>query len=94
MPQPNDKCRKCPYSQAAPGSSHHLECHYSWITQPEPAPAGDEHGKRNGWWLFPINFDPIWMVGECTVEAAERDPDKTMNPFLTVAMAMKITNRK
>lgn len=26
---------------------------------------GDEHGKKNGWFNWPTNFDPIWLR-KCT----------------------------
>lgn len=26
---------------------------------------GNEHGKRNGWFNHPLNFDPVWLE-ECT----------------------------
>jgi hypothetical protein len=26
---------------------------------------GDEHGIRNGWFMWPIDFDPVW-VEKCT----------------------------
>jgi len=22
---------------------------------------GNEHGKRNGWFCWPFNFDPVWL---------------------------------
>jgi hypothetical protein len=24
-----------------------------------------ETGIRNGWFMFPYNYDPVWMEGEC-----------------------------
>jgi len=23
--------------------------------------AGDPHGIKNGWFMWPLNFDPIWL---------------------------------
>jgi hypothetical protein len=23
--------------------------------------AGDEHGMRMGWFMWPVNFDPVWL---------------------------------
>lgn len=25
----------------------------------------DEYGIRSGWFMFPLNYDPTWMNGEC-----------------------------
>lgn len=27
--------------------------------------AGEEHGVREGWFVWPLNFDPVWLR-ECT----------------------------
>lgn len=27
--------------------------------------AVEEHGIRSGWFMFPMNYDPNWMSGEC-----------------------------
>lgn len=34
-------------------------------TQGEITVKGNPHGIRNGWFMHPINFDPVW-VEECT----------------------------
>jgi len=26
-----------------------------------PAIVANEHGVKNGWFLFPIDFDPVWL---------------------------------
>lgn len=31
----------------------------------------DPHGVRNGWCLFPINFDPVWVTCRLPVEEKE-----------------------
>lgn len=55
-------CYDCVYSNLVPGSSHHQECmrDFKGIKTPEL----NSHGIKNGWCLWPINFDPIW-VGKC-----------------------------
>lgn len=25
---------------------------------------GDRHGRKNGWFMWPMNFDPVWLE-EC-----------------------------
>lgn len=55
-------CHECAFKKYVPGSSHHIECmrDFTGIKIPELS----EHGIRNGWCMWPLNFDPIW-VGPC-----------------------------
>ena len=48
-------CYKCKYRGNIPGD-HHSCCQKSGAIA-----FGDPHGVRNGWFLHPFNFDPIWL---------------------------------
>ncbi|MEG0410079.1 MAG: hypothetical protein RR538_03875 [Erysipelotrichaceae bacterium] len=50
-------CRTCEYSSPAWGSGHHLSCSCPHMT----TVIGDEHGIKNGWFVHPFNFYPIWL---------------------------------
>ncbi len=52
-------CYKCKYKQTVPGNAH-IMC-----TKPDPKMTGDPHGIRNGWFIYPVLFDPIWRTKEC-----------------------------
>lgn len=54
------ECRSCKHGSIVPGSSHHLQC-----ADPDPFMKGDDHGIKNGWFFYPLNFDPIWKTKEC-----------------------------
>jgi hypothetical protein len=28
-------------------------------------PQGEYHGIKNGWYNFPVNYDPVWMISKC-----------------------------
>jgi hypothetical protein len=58
----NDKtnCYNCINRRNVPGSAH------SYCVNPDPDMTGDSHGIRNGWFLYPYNFDPIWKTHECS----------------------------
>lgn len=28
-------------------------------------PADNPHGIKNGWYMFPVNYDPTWMIEQC-----------------------------
>ena len=49
-------CQKCIFKENVPGSSHHIKCKRSGCM---PFNVND-HGVKNGWFIFPFNFDPIW----------------------------------
>lgn len=61
-------CYNCAYRNSIPGDAH-SECMRSFKNI--PIPELNEHGIKNGWCLFPINFDPIW-VGKCEGFDTER----------------------
>lgn len=78
-------CYSCAYCGTIPGSCH-ASCTYAWSND-EKMPAGDTHGIKNGWYMFPFNYDPVWMDEECTAHAKETDPSKVVkdNPIFTLA---------
>jgi len=54
-------CRKCEYRGTIPGDSH-SECKH-----PEVAKLvikGNPTGIRRGWFIWPFNYDPVWL-DEC-----------------------------
>lgn len=57
----NDKtnCYNCIHRYTNPGSAH------SGCDKPDPNMTGHPHGVRNGWFIYPWNFDPIWKTKEC-----------------------------
>jgi len=72
-------CFDCPYEDRVPGSAHSA-CVFDFQGQGVPVPQGSSHGIKRGWWVFPFNYDPTWMLHpRCTIPATEteRDPDKT-----------------
>lgn len=52
-------CYKCVYKRNVPGNAH-IKCN-----NPDPDMTGDPHGIRNGWYIYPMLFDPIWRTKEC-----------------------------
>lgn len=65
-------CYKCVHRREIPGDRH-SRClnHSAHVT-------GRLHGIRNGWFWWPINFDPLWLVscdGFKTFEEHDGSPD-------------------
>jgi len=48
-------CFTCVHRLSLPGNSH------SRCNKHEAKVTGDKHGIRMGWFLWPLNFDPVWL---------------------------------
>jgi hypothetical protein len=48
-------CYKCKYKKEIPGNAH-IGC-----TNKKATVKGNEQGKKNGWFAYPFNFDPVWL---------------------------------
>ena len=57
-------CYTCKYRREIPGDAH-SECkHPSRLVGATLQVKGHRHGVRMGWFYWPINFDPVWLL-EC-----------------------------
>ncbi len=56
----NNNCHNCEFKREVPGDCH-IQC-----VNPDPLMTGNAHGIRNGWFWYPLIFDPIWMEKECS----------------------------
>ncbi len=73
-------CYKCRHRRPIPG-----DCHSTCINKGATV-KGNKHGIRSGWFAWPWNFDPTWLI-ECdgfsdkSVSAAvkEESPKSTHN---------------
>lgn len=54
-----NECYLCRHRRKVPGDAH-LQC-----AKPDPEMTGRRWGVSNGWFLYPINFDPIWKAKLC-----------------------------
>lgn len=53
-------CWNCIHRKPVPGNSH-IEC-----VKPDTEMTGNLHGIRNGWFMYPLLFDPAWMTKKCS----------------------------
>ncbi len=53
------ECWKCCNRRNIPGDTH-IQC-----ADPDPQMEGSEHGIKQGWFFYPINFDPVWKTRRC-----------------------------
>lgn len=56
-------CYRCKYRGGVPGSAH-SSCTAEFRSR-FMVPNFDDHGIKNGWAMFPWNFDPVWMITKC-----------------------------
>ena len=54
-----DECYYCKYKQEVPGNCH-IRC-----AKPDANMKGDPHGIKNGWFIYPALFDPVWKEKLC-----------------------------
>lgn len=66
-------CYKCKFRNSVPGSPH------SNCSNPDHNMTGNEHGRCNGWFIYPWDFDPIWRTKECDNFESNQYLKKIMN---------------
>jgi hypothetical protein len=54
------ECWSCKYKRTIPGNAH-ISC-----AKPDPNMSGLPYGIKNGWFEYPIIFDPIWKIKYCS----------------------------
>lgn len=54
-----NECYHCKNRREVPGNAH-IRCN-----NPDPNMRGDSHGIRNGWFMYPLLFDPVWKERSC-----------------------------
>lgn len=55
-----NECHRCIHKRSIPGDFH-IQC-----VKPDSKMRGNIHGIKNGWFWYPVNFDPIWATKECS----------------------------
>lgn len=54
-----NECYHCSHKRDIPGNAH-IKC-----VHPDHLMTGDKFGIQNGWFFYPIIFDPIWKTKKC-----------------------------
>ena len=75
MKKPN--CLKCVHRREIPGNAH------SRCNNFQAKVKGNETGIRSGWFIWPLNFDPVWLV-ECngfSTDKKDNKPDQEVRSF-------------
>ena len=54
-----EECYKCNFMAEVIGDCH-IKC-----LNPDPNMKGNLHGIKNGWFYYPLLFDPVWKKKLC-----------------------------
>lgn len=54
-----NECYMCIHQHDVPGNAH-IKC-----AKPDPEMTGNEHGIKQGWFIYPALFDPVWKEKDC-----------------------------
>lgn len=66
-------CYTCSHRRDVPGSAH------SRCNNPEANVTGDPIGYKNGWFIHPLNFDPVWLR---SCDGHSTDPEDAKKPTI------------
>lgn len=81
-------CYNCGYRGNVPGSAHST-CSFNFKKAEVDVPKGNPHGIKNGWYYFPINFDPVWIIKECSAFSIEKDNEMVIDPVFNLFQMLK-----
>jgi hypothetical protein len=56
MAKKRPNCYECAYRGRIPGDAH------SSCGNNAASVTGNEHGINSGWFRWPVNFDPTWLI--------------------------------
>ena len=73
-------CRTCAYKKDVSGDTH-ISCSFDWDNSKYTPPKASPYGIRSGWYLFPINFDPIWQETPCQEYSINKDESKVSDNY-------------
>jgi hypothetical protein len=66
-----NECYYCEFRKKLPGSAHSM-CEF-----PDREMTGDEYGIESGWFMYPINYDPVWKKRDCEHFVQNREYETT-----------------
>jgi hypothetical protein len=83
------ECSACRHKRPVPGDAH-IQC-----VKPMLGMTGDPHGIKQGWFFYPLLFDPVWKTTLCTnfeeeaKDSAQSQPEQ-IHPLDTIAALLLV----
>ncbi len=83
-------CFNCAYRTDIPGDAH-IGCSFAWEKSENKPPKANEAGVKNGWYMFPLNFDPVWQEEPCKEHSDTKKPEMVtqVNPLQAIISMLK-----
>jgi hypothetical protein len=77
------RCSICVYKRSVPGNVH-IQCAFDWLKALQNArvnmiPLGNSYGIGQGFYMFPVLYDPIWQVVKCQAFDTVMDESMTLD---------------
>jgi hypothetical protein len=80
-------CATCAYHAPVPDTAY-TACTYDWTEA--TAPRGRRVGVQQGWYYFPVAFDPTWGPELCLGHATERNPARVAPPHAAATIMIRL----
>ena len=83
-------CHSCAYKRNITGDAH-ISCAFDWKKSKNKPPQANSHGIKSGWYMFPVNFDPVWQTSPCEEFSTEQDNSMVLSQddiFMNMIVAM------
>lgn len=78
MSESKPDCYKCVHRRTIPGNCHSRCNNFQAVVR------GNPHGIKMGWFLWPLNFDPTWLIS-CdgfSSDPKDQKPEQKANPLM------------
>lgn len=85
-------CYNCAYCKDVSGSAH-KKCTFAWRNSELQPPKANERGIDQGWYIFPLNYDPVWQQEKCLAHSESADTGKVQE-FTPLMEIMSIMGRR
>lgn len=72
-------CNGCAYRRNIPGDCH-SRCVFDWLASPHERPKNRGSDRTQRWFMFPVNYDPVWGPDECPARSEVLDKEKVAKP--------------
>ena len=77
------RCSICVYRRTIPGNAH-IQCAFDWLKALEHGrvnilPLGNSYGIGQGWYMFPVLYDPLWQVVKCQAFGTVMDTSMSLD---------------
>lgn len=72
-----EECYDCEHKREVPGN-YHIQC-----VKPDAKMRGSKHGIKEGWFMYPLLFDPVWKEKLCS----NYEPTDSVNRVVSDAVS-------